>query len=109
MVIIERILATQQNDGKLGVSSLDTALGISSLINLRCNDQNAIEKSVWYLLRQQSKNGDWPRRLFYYGGPKRIIGWGSEELSTGFCLEALGLYDKFYASDRKSTRLNSSH
>lgn len=98
MLIIERILATQQDDGKLGVSSLDTALGISSLMYLRCSDQNAIEKSVLYLLGRQSKNGDWSRRLFYYGGPKRIVGWGSEELTTGFCLEALGLYHKFYAS-----------
>jgi len=29
------------------------------------------------------------RRDLYYSGPKRLYGWGSEELVTGFCLEAL--------------------
>jgi hypothetical protein len=28
----------------------------------------------------------------YYGGPKKYYGWGSEELTTGFCIEALGRY-----------------
>ena len=36
--------------------------------------------------------GHWPRWLLYYGGPKLLLGWGSEEMTTGFCLEALARY-----------------
>jgi hypothetical protein len=28
----------------------------------------------------------------YYGGPKLLIGWGSEEMTTGYCLKALARY-----------------
>jgi hypothetical protein len=37
-------------------------------------------------------DGEWARAVLYYGGPKRYYGWGSEELTTGFCLEALLRY-----------------
>lgn len=96
-VMIDRILATQQGDGQLGTSALDTALGISSLLFLECDDVSAIDRSVAYLLGQQGEKGDWPRRLFYYGGPKKIVGWGSEELTTSFCLEALNRYYKLHS------------
>jgi hypothetical protein len=29
------------------------------------------------------------RAGLYYSGPKKLYGWGSEELVTGFCLEVL--------------------
>lgn len=100
--MIKRILDTQQENGKLGTSPLDTALGISSLLFLQCNDRSAVDRSVVYLLNEQQKDGDWSRRLFYYGGPKKIVGWGSEELTTGFCLEALNLYCKLYSLGREA-------
>jgi len=34
-------------------------------------------------------DGSWPRATLYYSGPKKLYGCGSEELVTGFCLEAL--------------------
>ncbi len=37
-------------------------------------------------------DGSWPRAALYYSGPKKLYGWGSEELITGFCLEALLRY-----------------
>jgi hypothetical protein len=34
-------------------------------------------------------DNSWPRATLYYRGPKKLYAWGSEELVTGFCLEAL--------------------
>lgn len=42
-----------------------------------------------YLLSTQQPDGFWAARVFYYGGYKRIRAWGSAELTTGFCVEAL--------------------
>lgn len=41
---------------------------------------------------QQMADRSWPRASLYYSGPKKRYAWGSEELTTGFCLEALLRY-----------------
>jgi len=46
------------------------------------------------LLAAQKSAGCWPARVFYYGGFKRYRAWGSAELTTGFCLEALARYQR---------------
>ena len=89
--IVERILQTANDDGRFGVSILDTALGIISLLNLGSKSP-AIESGIKYLLKTQEKYGEWPRWAVYYGGPKKLQCYGSEELITGFCLEALSAY-----------------
>jgi hypothetical protein len=38
---------------------------------------------------QQMADSSWPRGSLYYSGPKKFYACGSEELITGFCLEAL--------------------
>lgn len=60
--------------------------------------------SVDALLALQSPDGSWPRAPVYFGGRARrrdgslapahpdTPHWGSEELTTGFCLEALARY-----------------
>ena len=89
--IIQRILATAQPTGQLGKSVFDTALAVTTLLNLGCTAP-AVGKAVNFILQTQSAFGEWPRWLFYYGGPKLLQGWGSEEITTGFCLEALARY-----------------
>lgn len=93
--IIERILATARPDGQLGKSIFDTALAATTLLNLGCPGL-ALDRAIDFLLQSQSAPGEWPRWLFYYGGPKLLQGWGSEELTTGFCLEALARYRAEY-------------
>ena len=88
--IVERILAKAGKDGRLGNTVLDTALSLCTLLNFNYEGQ-AVDEAVWFLLNNQRKSGEWERwRL--YGGPSMTVGWGSEELTTGFCLEALALY-----------------
>ncbi len=91
--IIERILSTLKPDGRLGNSVLDTALGICSLFNLNYNDPQ-LEKSINFLISNQGDTGEWERWLFYYGGPKKLAGYGCEELTTAFCLEALSRFNQ---------------
>lgn len=89
--VIDRILAAAKSDGRLGDSVLDTALSVCTLLNLR-HECPEMEKAVEFLIGAQRKNGEWERWLLYYGGPKLLQGWGSEEMTTGFCLEALGRF-----------------
>ncbi|MCA1632273.1 MAG: hypothetical protein LC802_00805 [Acidobacteria bacterium] len=55
-----------------------------------------------FLLAEQLADGEWPRAALYYGGPKKFYGWGSEELTTGFCLEALLRYRRTSSRDTLS-------
>lgn len=91
--ILERILDTVKADGSLGENVLDTALGIISLIQLD-HRSAVLTKAINYLIAQQGEYGNWIRLPLYYGGPKKLSFFGSEEMTTGFCLEALALYQK---------------
>jgi len=93
--IVDRILARARPDGRLGDTVADTAWAVCSLLNLRSYPPQ-LETAVAYLLQTQEAPGHWPRWLLYYGGPKLLLGWGSEEMTTGFCLEALARYRAEY-------------
>jgi len=86
--IIERIVASAQPDGRLGGCLLDTALGACALLNLQY-DGPALQNAIDYIISKQGPTGGWERWLLYYGGPKKRAGYGCEEVTTGFCLEAL--------------------
>lgn len=91
--VVDRILASAKPNGQLGDTELDTALGISTLLNWRSNPPE-LARAVDFLLQAQRPTGEWTRRLLYYSGPKRVVGWGSEELTTAFCVEALARYGR---------------
>lgn len=90
-IIIDRILKYVKRNGSIGESALDTALAISSLINLDFKG-NELHNAVTYLISTQKITGEWPRRIYFYSGRSKTVGWGSEELTTGFCIEALAKY-----------------
>lgn len=89
--IQERILADVLPNGQIGKSILDTAFAVITLVNFKI-DTPTIDNAIAFLLSVQEETGAWPRWLFYYGGPKRLQGWGSEEITTAFCLEALAVW-----------------
>ena len=89
--IIARMLATAQTDGRLGKFILDTAIGATTLLNLGFSGPE-LDRAIGCILREQAASGHWARWLSYYGGPKLLQGWGSEEITTGFCLEVLAHY-----------------
>jgi len=91
--VTARILKTAKNDGTLGESILDTALGAISLMNLG-HHSSILDQAINQLIQTQGQYGEWPRWALYYGGPKKLQCYGSEEMTTGFCLEALAMYNQ---------------
>jgi hypothetical protein len=94
--IIARIRAAAQPDGRLGTTLLDTAWAVCSLLNLGSNPPE-LAPAIQFIINAQQPGGEWPRWLAYYGGPQKLQGWGSEELTTAFCLEALARYQSALA------------
>jgi hypothetical protein len=66
----------------------EVALAACTLLNLgRCGD--ALDRAAERLAASQAETGAWPGFALYWGGPKRVYGWGSEALTTGLAIEAL--------------------
>jgi hypothetical protein len=95
--IIERILATASTGGQLGKSIFDTAIGVTTLINLGCTSKE-LHRAIDFLIKNQGAHGEWPRWLFFYLNPESAYGWGSEELTTALCLEAIARYKLYCAN-----------
>ena len=89
--VISRILARQRGDGSFG-SELLTALAVSSLLNYSCDDLDVLSRGAESLVNTQRGDGSWQRRAYDVGPPPpspHASWFGSEELTTGFCVEAL--------------------
>jgi len=86
--VVGRIVGAAGADGRIGDNELETALAVGALLYWGSSPPE-LARAVRFLLARQRAGGDWPRAALYYGGPKKYYGWGSEELTTGFCLEAL--------------------
>jgi hypothetical protein len=95
--IVERIVAAANLDGSIGANALETALAICALLNGNWLVPDVVP-AIRFLLAAQQPTGDWPRAVLYYGGPKKYYGWGSEDLTTGFCLESLLRYRRVLGS-----------
>jgi hypothetical protein len=83
--IMEKILRSSKDDGSFG-DELATACAVCSLVNLGYKDVTRFRDAARYLEAQQSANGSW-RRVAMFCQPGRC--YGSEELTTALCLEAL--------------------
>ena len=87
--MVERILAHQQADGSFG-DELLTGLGVCALMNLGVQTET-LAKAIAYLVSTQQADGSW-KRIPMYGGPPTPTTFGSADLTTGICLEALARY-----------------
>lgn len=85
--IIEKVRSCREFDNEIAA-----ALMVSTLINLDYWDEVLFSEAAEYLLTMQNQAGFW-RRIAYYVGPEPPIphrAWfGSEELTTGLCIEAI--------------------
>jgi hypothetical protein len=89
-VAVERVLAERRgDDGAIGVTALETALGAIALRNWGvAGDELAAARAR--LVEIQAADGGWDLEPMYYGGPLELRWWGSRELTTAVCLDALG-------------------
>jgi hypothetical protein len=83
--IIERTLQLGKDDGSFG-DELVTACAVCSLANFGYDGVTRLRHAARYLEERQSVNGSW-RRVAMFCQQGRY--YGSEELTTALCLEAL--------------------
>jgi len=92
--IIGRIKSYVHSDGVIGNHILHTALAACSLMDWQDwkDHSSVLDDAIQAILRARNANGAWRKLPFYYSGPSKKLAWGSEEITTGFCLEALSRY-----------------
>jgi hypothetical protein len=83
--VVERVLQSSESDGSFG-DELATACAVCSLINFDYGDVSRLRQAARFLERQQRADGSWRRVAMFHGSN---IYFGSEELTTALCLEAL--------------------
>jgi hypothetical protein len=83
--LIEKVLQFSKDDGSFG-DELATASAMCSLANLGYDGVTRLRDAARYLEKQQKADGSW-RRVAMYHEPG--VYYGSEELTTALCLEAL--------------------
>lgn len=84
---VARILSAQQADGSFG-DPLDTALGLLALSDWGHTGPEIPEARA-ALIGEQLDSGGWPLGICFVGGPLQTVRWGSQEVTTGFCVQAL--------------------
>jgi hypothetical protein len=99
--MMDRIRASAGPDGRLGATVLETAMGACALMNLGV-PASELTATIHFLLQSWMPEGGWPRGRLYYGGKSDATAWGSEELTTGFCLEALARFQAGWSGSRKT-------
>jgi len=83
--IIEKVLQSSKDDGSFG-NELATACAVCSLANFEYDNVIRLRDAASYLERQQRADGSWQRVAMFHGSG---VYYGSEELTTALCLEAL--------------------
>jgi len=92
--VINKLTLRQQKDGSFG-NELYTALAVCTLLNFEYDDSTTLNPAIDYISNRQQKDGAWARVAFYTGPEAPIphsFWFGSEELTTALCLEALARY-----------------
>lgn len=85
--LVKRLAAAQADSGSFG-NPLLTALAACTLLNIGAAS-SALERAVRYLLQCQNADGSWARHAMFLGPAPY---YGSEELTTALCVEALLRY-----------------
>jgi hypothetical protein len=106
--IAARIGVAPDEQGCIGGGALETALAACALHYLDRRSDTLV-RACEFLLGTQADDGGWPAAPLYHGGPPGELRWGSAELTTGFCLEALlPLVDERQVARARSSRRGGS-
>jgi hypothetical protein len=83
--VVEKVLQSSKDDGSFG-NELATACAVCSLANFEYDGITRLRDAARYLEGQQRADGSWRRVAMFCGSG---VYYGSEELTTALCLEAL--------------------
>jgi hypothetical protein len=89
--VVRRIKSYAHPDGTIGDHVLHTAQAACSLMDWK-DRSKVLDEAIRAILDSRQSSGGWKICPFYYSGQSKKLAWGSEELTTGFCLEALSRY-----------------
>ncbi|WP_346239416.1 hypothetical protein ABDK00_006865 [Niabella insulamsoli] len=92
-LLIKKIKKAATESAAFQTCDMEVAITLSSLLRLGCKDSDTANY-IEHLLFSQKDKGNWERYAFYTLPPKTLF-WGSEELTTALCIEALHLYKEF--------------
>jgi len=92
--IVERIKSYAHPDGVIGSHILHTALAACALMDWQDWKDHPVvlDDAIQAILRARRSDGGWQKFPFYYSGQTKKFAWGSDEVTTGICLEALSRY-----------------
>ena len=89
--VVTRIKSYAHPDGTIGDHILHTAQAVCALMDWQ-DRSDVLDEAIRAILRARQSSGGWRICPFYYSGQSKKLAWGSAELTTGFCLEALSRY-----------------
>lgn len=99
--VLRKTISLQKEDGSFG-NELNTALAVAILLNYKSCDFTTLERGIQSILSYQQADGCWSKiamitGCFWTGGVENKENWlkgywGSEELTTALCIEALTKY-----------------
>ncbi|MEA5581045.1 hypothetical protein VB620_06790 [Nodularia harveyana UHCC-0300] len=90
-VLKEKIISRLENASY--DDPLNAALAACTLLNFS-HLTPTLDKAISFLLNTQEDSGNWPNIIFYFGSNQKNSWYGSAELTTSFCIEALVRYQQ---------------
>ena len=104
--IVVRIQEAVGEGGRIGEDELHTALAVNTALNLGTRPPY-LAPAVEYIMNSQHDAGSWPSSP-YYCTPDLGQTWGSQELTTAFCLEALYRFQELSEQPAESRQIAMS-
>ena len=94
--VSNKTISLQQEDGSFG-DDLRTALAVCTLLNYQYSDETTLDRAIKSIAEHQREDGAWSKiamftDYFWTRDTGETGYWGSEELTTAFCIEALAKY-----------------
>lgn len=97
----ERLEAIADASGQIGGDVLQTAQALVALVRFGHSGDPIAGRAADYLILSQHRDGGWDHAPYFWGGPLRRVYWGSRELTTAICIEALCSYYQRQATDSR--------
>lgn len=113
--VLNKTILLQQKDGSFG-DDLSNALAVCTLLNYEYNDDATLDRAIESIVQHQREDGAWSKIAMAWTGVEGETAfegedwmeayWGSEELTTALCIEALAKYQLFCLREVSYKSLN---